>query len=841
VLENRLLLSVTMADYEQLMLYYINRARVDPVAEAARFGIGLNDGLDPGTITPDPKQPLIPNQVLRDVAAGHAADMLARDYFAHENPEGQRATDRAQAAGYPTSYVGENIAWEGRTDALDRDAQPAIQHKALFLSPPHRTNILHEFYQDAGVGLEFGRFTESGTTYNAAMVAQNFGRRNADKHLVGVVYDDTNDNGAYDLDEGLANVTVTVGGRNTTTDGNGGWFLQVSPGTHEVTTSGLGFLGNATSSVTVDDQNIQLDFISGLPWGIVNFVHAEPIEAKDDRYFAAAGKTLIVAAGEGVLANERDASPKDLTAHLEDEPLHGDLTFNPDGSFSYDPGSTFQGLDTFTYWASDGEKQSIPATVTLVVAEPLGTVDYRHLQPATSGGDLWYRWTTARSGSLTIDAANAPGGTLTLHDSSLDVITSSTDPLNDPRIDLPINVGETLYVSLSGVGEGVELRIGNLVSFSGTEVQVAGTEAVDHFEFAPTGSYLVTINGIEYHFDDSLYETIVFNGGAGDDTATLTGGPDAETARFFPDHGTFGENGFLVSVNGVTTITAHGGGGTDSAFMYDSPGDDEFFSFKGYGKLSGEGFVLETFDFALNYGYATTKEGGTDIARLEDTPGSDKFKLDWPKSGQFFGKMYGGGQYYNRAKNFERIEAVMTDGKNQVRLFDSESDDTFYGQKDESRMTGLGFDVTVRGYDSLVAYASQGNDLAYLEDSDDDDTVRARPHKVLLWGGDDEAPTYEIAARKFDAYRIEATHAGYDKAKLHDTVFDDHADASGNSAKLSRNRDEMDLLYETVAFEWVRLYGTPNDDQIQNRNTLKKEDPTDFELVFDPAQWEEIP
>ena len=35
---------------EQMLLELINRARLDPAAEAARFGIDLNEGLAPGTI-----------------------------------------------------------------------------------------------------------------------------------------------------------------------------------------------------------------------------------------------------------------------------------------------------------------------------------------------------------------------------------------------------------------------------------------------------------------------------------------------------------------------------------------------------------------------------------------------------------------------------------------------------------------------------------------------------------------------------------------------------------------------------------------------------------------------
>ncbi|NLS91784.1 MAG: hypothetical protein GXX96_06335 [Planctomycetaceae bacterium] len=179
----------------------------------------------------------------------------------------------------------------------------------------------------------------------------------------------------------------------------------------------------------------------------------------------------------------------------------------------------------------------------------------------------------------------------------------------------------------------------------------------------------------------------------------------------------------------------------------------------------------------------------------------------------------------------------MTNGKDTVRFFDSTGNDTFFGQKEESRLTGPGYDVTVSGYDSLVAYASKGTDIAQLEDSADDDTTRARPHKIILWGGDDAHPTYEITARKFDEYHFEAKNGGYDRADLHDTALSDYVHANGNSASMYGNNGELDLLYEAVAFEWVRLYATDNG----SLDTLEKEDPIDFELVYDPLMWEELP
>lgn len=588
------------------------------------------------------------------------------------------------------------------------------------------------------------------------------------------------------------------------------------------------------------------------------------VQASDEGAVVARGSTTLTivnlspSADAGGPYTVAEGGTVQLDASGSTDPGNDVLTYewDFDGDGQYDavgatPDFSAAGLDgpttvTVALVVIDDDGMGTTATVEITVVQrqpiDLGTVDFSELSGVIlSDGNVWYRLTAARNGRLTAIASAAAGSAaVSLYDSSKTVpplaVSSATDGVE--RLDHTVEAGTTYFLRIAGSSMDAALTIANLVTTAGTEIQVFGTDGADAFEFAATGSYTVTINGVEYHFDDAVYETIVFNGGMGDDSATLIGGAGAEVARFFPDHGTFGENGFLVTVNGTTAITAHGGGGDDSAFMYDSPGDDDFVSRKGYGKLSGDGFSLETFDFMVTYGYATTRDGGNDVAYMEDTSGADKFKFDWPDSKQFFGKMYGGGDYFNRAKNFERIVATMTDGKDTVRLFDSEGNDTFFGQKAESRLTGPGYDVTVSGYDSLIAYASKGTDIAYLEDSEDDDTTRARPHKIILWGNDDAHPTYEITARKFDECHFEAKHGGYDRAKLHDTIFSDHLGATGDTASLYRNDGKLDLLYEVVAFDWVKLYATDND----AHDTIKKDEPLEFELVYDvPSLWDEVP
>ena len=85
---------------EQYLLELINRARLDPVAEAARLGVDLNQGLAAGTIRGQAQQVLAHDSRLETSAQDHSAWMLAADVFSHTGAGGSSATQRMQEAGY---------------------------------------------------------------------------------------------------------------------------------------------------------------------------------------------------------------------------------------------------------------------------------------------------------------------------------------------------------------------------------------------------------------------------------------------------------------------------------------------------------------------------------------------------------------------------------------------------------------------------------------------------------------------------------------------------------------------------------------------------------------------
>ncbi|MEE9395756.1 MAG: tandem-95 repeat protein, partial [Methylococcales bacterium] len=121
-------------------------------------------------------------------------------------------------------------------------------------------------------------------------------------------------------------------------------------------------IGEINIQVTASDGASTVSDIFKLT---INNVNDAPVAA-DDEYSIDEDNTLSIAA-EGVLNNDRDEDSDPLSAVLVDPPSHGVLTFNSDGSFDYVPDPDFNGEDTFTYKATDGELESNLARVNLLV------------------------------------------------------------------------------------------------------------------------------------------------------------------------------------------------------------------------------------------------------------------------------------------------------------------------------------------------------------------------------------------------------------------------------------------------------------------------------------------
>ena len=102
---------------------------------------------------------------------------------------------------------------------------------------------------------------------------------------------------------------------------------------------------------------------------VVYPVNLQPPVAVNQSYATAQNTALSIGA-PGVLTNDTDPNNLALTAVLVGGPVHGALTLNSNGSFTYVPATGYYGTDTFTYEAYDGQLDSSPATVALTVGTP---------------------------------------------------------------------------------------------------------------------------------------------------------------------------------------------------------------------------------------------------------------------------------------------------------------------------------------------------------------------------------------------------------------------------------------------------------------------------------------
>jgi uncharacterized protein YkwD len=88
---------------------------------------------------------------LARASADHSRDMVRRKYFGHTTPGGRGSAARAGAAGYPSSFVSENIAWGAWTSATPRRIVRMWMGSGI-----HRATILSRAFREAGAGVADG-------------------------------------------------------------------------------------------------------------------------------------------------------------------------------------------------------------------------------------------------------------------------------------------------------------------------------------------------------------------------------------------------------------------------------------------------------------------------------------------------------------------------------------------------------------------------------------------------------------------------------------------------------------------------------------------------------------
>lgn len=253
-LEPREVLSgVEPTPLEQMLLEQLNDIRANPAAYGATIGLDLNSVAA--------SQPLAFNLNLVSSARGHAQDMSARGYFSHDSLTGQDPGDRIRAAGFTARWWAESIA------ASYGSVESALRGMIIDNGVPdlgHRRHLLaiDEFFKplnQVGVGI----VSEGNSPYYSYFVIDNAVSYDSRPFFTGVVINDLDQDGKYDIGEGLGQVTIEVAGVGSfTTFGSGGFSVQLNPGTYTVTFRGGGLSSLLTRTITVGSTNVRLTLIA---------------------------------------------------------------------------------------------------------------------------------------------------------------------------------------------------------------------------------------------------------------------------------------------------------------------------------------------------------------------------------------------------------------------------------------------------------------------------------------------------------------------------------------------------------------------------------------------------
>ena len=243
----------------------------DVLATVKHYNVDLNQVRN--TIASSaPKQPLAWNDRLAAAAQKQSQDQADNGFQSHTGSDGSDMNTRVDREGYGSrTSTGENAyAYAKSVD----HAMKAFLIDWGVASNGHRNNILQpdtpdsSSYREVGIGIAATKVPNFGPN----VVTQDFGSRDGAKaNLLGVVYDDKNQNSSYDPGEGRGGVVIDVKNLADNTPSSvetwdqGGYQIELDPGSYQVSAR-VGDKIVRSEKVDIGRQNVKVDYDLSKPW-----------------------------------------------------------------------------------------------------------------------------------------------------------------------------------------------------------------------------------------------------------------------------------------------------------------------------------------------------------------------------------------------------------------------------------------------------------------------------------------------------------------------------------------------------------------------------------------------
>lgn len=393
-------------------------------------------------------------------------------------------------------------------------------------------------------------------------------------------------------------------------------------------------------------------------------------------------------------------------------------------------------------------------------------------------------------------------------------------------------------------------------------VTVTGSAQDDIFSLSGSSTLVVTINGRTYQYAAADVDRVVFDGGAGNDQATVIGTDAAESAALAPLSALFTRTGLQVAISNTETISVDLASGADQVSFTDSAGNDTLTVRLGNASMTGPGFSLAALGFETLAASSTV--GGSDTANLYDSNGDDTYtgtttygelvgpgfehRVDrfeavnvtagrgidtanlYGSSGNDTALMYHnttrfyGSGFMHRPRFFDVVVVDCRNaGTDRVSMYDSPDNDTFTAKPTEAQVAGAGFNNKAIGYDWLALYSTTGgSDTAYLYGASGNDSFTDKDATGVLTGSG-----FRLAAKDFEALYVDAGAGDADVAYLYDSPGNDtlvgyptYVKLTAASGRITQAKlFETVIAYGTTGWDIAKLYDSSGNDTFTGKPT----------------------
>ncbi|WP_425613517.1 S8 family serine peptidase [Anatilimnocola sp. NA78] len=315
----------------------------------------------------------------------------------------------------------------------------------------------------------------------------------------------------------------------------------------------------------------------------------------------------------------------------------------------------------------------------------------------------FYQVTAGRTGTLTVEALfNGKAGNIDLevYDSQNRLVGSSKGAGSSERVDINVTAGNVYYVRAIGTNRDVDFRVTNLVTVSGTQVDVGGTTARDLYSWTHTGAQQqLSVNGVTYTF--AANSQVNIQAGGGNDSLTLVSGAGADNITTRPGSVELIGSTYRVDGLGIEQINVRGDL-NDRVTMYDSAGLDFLESTAGWVGLAGNGHQARV-DGIRNV--TVVSQGGGDVGRITGTKGNDRFTVEQGT------RTFANSALNLRTENFATVAFFGQGGTDTVEINGMNSTDLLYGRRGIGRYTAANYKTEFSNIDEVLAQARAGQSL----------------------------------------------------------------------------------------------------------------------------------